>query len=129
MPTLNYPFPIFTCLGRKSHPSVAQPRQLHAELFARQRLEVWRVTPEFIVFDRLGMVQPDDERGVDVIQETVEAITDQDRRVPGQFLAFPAIVAGKDQQGCDRRVFAQAKCPLDQILVHGSRTNRSALSG
>ncbi len=87
----------------------AQPRQLHAELLARQRLEACRVAPEFIVFDRLGMVQPDDERGVDVIQETVEAITDQDRWVPGQFLAFPAIVAGKDQQCSGRRVFAQAK--------------------
>lgn len=36
------------------------------------------------------MVQPDDVRGVDVIQETVEAITDQDRWVPG-----PSIVFGK----------------------------------
>ena len=54
-------------------------------------------------------------------EETVETITDQDRRVCGQFLAFAAIVAGKDQQRSGRRVFAQAKCPLDQRLVHGQQ--------
>ena len=59
-------------------------------------------------------------------EETVEAITDQDRRVPGQFLAFPPIVAGKDQQCSGRRVFAQEKCPLDQRLVDGQQNELEA---
>ena len=31
-------------------------------LFTDQRHEIHRETPEFVAFDHLGMVQPDDER-------------------------------------------------------------------
>ena len=45
------------------------PGQLHAQLLARVRLEIGRVPPELVLLERLRVVQPHDQRGIDLVQE------------------------------------------------------------
>ena len=43
------------------------PRQLHAKPLAGIRLEIGSVAPELILLERLGVMQPHNERGINLV--------------------------------------------------------------
>jgi len=51
-----------------------------AELLPGVCLEIGGVAPELILLERLGVVQPHDQRGVDLMQKSGEVISHQHRR-------------------------------------------------
>ena len=74
------------------------PRQLDAELLPRVRLEIGVVTPQFILLERVAVMQPHDQRGINLVEESREAIVHEHRRKLRLLLPFAAIVAGKDEE-------------------------------
>jgi len=56
------------------------PRQLNAELLPRVRLEIGGVTPQFILLERVAVMQPHDQRGINLVEESREAIVHEHRR-------------------------------------------------
>ena len=86
-----------------------------------ERLEVGGVAPELVLLERIGVVQPHHQRGVDVVEETVEAIADQHRRVPHQIRPLAPVETREDQQRPLLGLFAKAEAALDQRLVHGQQ--------
>src|SRR5262245_9114559 len=72
--------------------------QLHTELLSGERLEIGSVAPELVSREGLGVVQAHDQRGIDVIEETVEPIAHQDCRMAYKLWALPTVVAWEDQQ-------------------------------
>ena len=53
------------------------PGQLHAKLPPGVRLEIGGVAPELILLERLGVMQPHDQRGINLVQESREPIVHQ----------------------------------------------------
>ena len=70
------------------------------------RLEVGGVTPELVLLKRLGVMQPHHQRGVNLVEETVETIAHERGRMAHQFGPLASIVAGEDQHCARVRVFA-----------------------
>jgi hypothetical protein len=73
------------------------------------------------------VMQPHDQRGVDVVQEPVELIADKHGGIASQFIPFAAVVAGEDEQRRTLRigvavVFAQAQALFDQRRCIASST-------
>src|SRR5688572_21789752 len=66
-------------------------RELDPELFPGERFEIGGVAPKLILRERLRVMQPDDERGVNVVEEAVEAIADVYRRMPDQLRALAPV--------------------------------------
>ena len=64
--------------------------QLEAERLSRLRLEVGRESPELLLLERLGVVQPDDQRGVDLVERPVELVGHEHERDAFQGRAAPA---------------------------------------
>src|SRR5262249_39381709 len=66
--------------------------QLHTQLFPGKRLEVGSVTPELILLEWPRVMQLHHLRGVNVVEETVEAIAHQHSRMPHQLRAFTPVI-------------------------------------
>src|SRR5882672_1050523 len=69
--------------------------QLYTELSFGERLEISGITPKLILNERRRVMQPNDQRSVDVVEEAVEAIAHQHRRMPDQFRTLASVVAWK----------------------------------
>ncbi len=57
------------------------PGQLHAELLPGVRFEIGGVTPELILLKRLGVMQPHDQHGINLVQESYAPIAHQHLRM------------------------------------------------
>ena len=65
-------------------------------MFPGVRLEIGSVTPQFVLLERVAVMQTHDQHGINLVEESREAIVHEHRRKLHLLLPFAAIVAGKD---------------------------------
>src|ERR1700680_749046 len=107
----------------------ASASHLYAQLSTGKCLEVGGIAPQLILSKWLGVVKAHDQRGVNVVKETVEAIAHQHCRMPHKLREFAAVITRKNQQRPLVSVFAKAKAAFNQSLVHSEQDEPLVVSG
>src|SRR5262245_13697810 len=69
---------------------------LHAELLPGECLEIGGVAPQLLLLERPSMMQPDDQRGIDLVEESIETVTFPHSWIAGEFRTFAPIVTWED---------------------------------
>ncbi len=94
----------------------------NADLVATDRPEIGGVPPQFCALEGLGVVEANDERRVDLVDEAAEPVRHEELWLGGPVRALAPEVAGEDEH---RRslpgwvLVSKADRPLDELLVHG----------